>query len=237
MKAKIKKELTWIRKTQSTYNLIAQKFSETRKKKDEVLDFFFSQFSPRGRTLEIGCGPARSVTYLKKQRFFKNPKNSYLGIDYSAKLLFEAKKQRETKLYKKNIDFQKKNLLNLNYKNQFDSIFGLAVIHHLPKSFQLSVLKKIYQALKKNGIFAGYIWTPGEKITKKWQKIGEKSYFKFWEGNPKLPIFYYYFTKKDLRELLKKVGFKKIKLLKSASRQKSKFFKIKKNLFFFAYKN
>jgi len=232
MDNKINREQKWIKATKKTFDLIAKRFSETRKKKDEVLDYFFSIFNPCGHTLEIGCGDARSLDYLEKKGFFAKPENFYLGIDYSRKLLSKAKKRRQNKIFNKKIEFALKDILNLRFRNKFDSIFALAVIHHLPLSFQTIALQNIFQALKKNGRFAGYVWAPKKPFIKKWRKIGKREYFKFWQNNKDWPIFYYLFKKTELKNLLINLGFKKISIFKN----KTNFPRIKENIFFIAQK-
>jgi len=226
-----KKALYLVKTTQKTFNKIAKEFSTSRQKKDKFLENFFNFITPKGKILDAGCGNGRSLIYLKQKGFFNNPNNSYLGIDYSERLLSEARKLQK-KLKVEKIKFKKGNLLNLKANQKIDYIICLGVLHHFPHSLQLKVLRNFYKMLDKKGVLCGYVWNPIYKIIKKWEKIGEKSYFKFWKNKRNLPIFYYIFTLKELKYILKKAKFKIIKIKKDKTSDNP----VKQNLVFWAQK-
>ncbi|MCD6195157.1 class I SAM-dependent methyltransferase, partial [bacterium] len=212
MRQKIKEE-KWVKLNQKTYEKIAPLFKQTREKKDKVLDLFFTKFKPKGRLMEVGCGSCRTLEYLDKQNFFNN-KNFYLGIDFSKNFIQIAAKNFIAKKYPAKIKLKKIDLENLNFKKSFDWIIALAVLHHFPKNNLKQVLEKIKKSLKDEGQFAGYLWHPPLKIRKKWKKIGEKEYLKFWGNNKNLPLYYYFPSAKEIKCLFKKAGFKNIHIQK-----------------------
>lgn len=218
--------------TQKTYDSVAENFTKSRLKKDKIVELFFKHHKPKDKILDLGCGSGRALIYLNKQGFLKNPKNSYLGIDYSAELLKLAKKYSTsilTSMKAAQIKFKKQNLLNLNLKDKFDYILALASLHHLePKNHPL-VFERIYETLKNNGKFIGYVWSPDKTQISKWTKIGDQEYLKPWNDHSGPKMLIHLFKKDELKNLLKSAGFKNIKV-KIVGK------KIKKNLFFKATK-
>lgn len=210
MRENIKKEQK-IEITKKTYEQIAPLFAQTRKKKDRVLEIFFTRFKPKGKVLDVGCGSCRSLKYLIKNNFFTHPNNSYLGIDYSANLIktnccLSFAKKYPSKIKLKNIDARK-----ISCKNKFDYVMALAVLHHFPDKDLEKVLLKIYHSLKQGGLFAGYVWYPCESLRKKWKKINTNEYLKFWQKQKSLPLYYHLFDSQKLSQYLRNAGFKNIK--------------------------
>ena len=197
--------------TKQTYNQEAESFAKTRQKKDFVLDYFFKWQKPKGKILDLGCGSGRALKYLNKQRFFNNPKNSYLGIDYSKNLLNIAKSYAMlNNLAIKKIGFKYFDFKKINLQQKFDYILALASLHHIEPKNHLSVFKKIHAFLKPEGEIAGFVWTPPKKLIPNWEKINDQNYLKPWNGKNGAKIFIYLFKKSELGNLLKSAGFKKI---------------------------
>ncbi len=92
--------------------------------------------------LDVGCAKGEFLFFLSK--IYK--KNIQLeGVDYSKKLLKEAKKRK----YSSDIKFYKKNAYNLKLKKKFDFIIVSGVVCYFDKIEFF--LKNILKSLKSNG--------------------------------------------------------------------------------------
>lgn len=89
--------------------------------------------------LDLGCGSGRDTEYFLKRGY------KVLPTDYSDEMVRIATKQLGKKVIKE--DMRK-----MNYKNQFHGIWACASILHIKKDEIPEVLKRCYQALKKDGI-------------------------------------------------------------------------------------
>jgi len=80
----------------------------------------------------------------------------YIGIDSSEKLIKLAKKNFPEQKDK----FQVGDILNLSLDdNTFNTVFSIAVLHHIPgKELQIESLKEIKRVLKKDGILIITVW-------------------------------------------------------------------------------
>ena len=98
------------------------------------------KFNGNENVLDMGCGDGKIT--LKIAEKLKNGK--VLGIDSSTSMIREAKN-----IQTKNLDFDVLDINNLNFKNKFDIILSFATLHWIED--HLSMLKKVYAALKDNG--------------------------------------------------------------------------------------
>ena len=92
--------------------------------------------------LDVGCADGELLGYL--DNFFN--KSNFFGLDYSSKLISEAKKK---KIIKNNVNFKKVNFLNYNLNKKFDYIIMSGVISYFDNS--KIIIEKISKNLKKNG--------------------------------------------------------------------------------------
>lgn len=166
---------------------------------------FINQIKPNSQILDIGCGNARLYPKLKDLSI------NYLGIEPSKNLIkLNKKKYPEAK-------FEIGDGLKINFKNQFDYIFSLAVLHHIPsKRLQIKFLTNIYCSLKKNGKLILYVWNRWQPKYKKYM-LDRKPYNDMEETDIIVPWkqssnsrFVHCFTKEELKNLAEKVGFKNI---------------------------
>ncbi|HSV95105.1 MAG TPA: class I SAM-dependent methyltransferase [Spirochaetia bacterium] len=131
-----------IASVKNTYNKIGKEFSASRQYIWPDLKPFLKNVKPNSSVLDIGCGNGRLLLGL--------PQNiNYTGIDISQELLKEAQKAHpkqkfiETDIIKDQI---------WKHLPQYDYIFCVAVIHHLPtEKEQLFVLNQIKKHLKPKG--------------------------------------------------------------------------------------
>jgi ubiquinone/menaquinone biosynthesis C-methylase UbiE len=107
-----------------------------------TLNLISNFLSPNQKILDIGCATGNFLYKIQKI-------NKYIelyGVDSSNKMINIAK----TKF--KNINFYNLNAENINFpKNYFDIVTIIETLHHLKN--QKLILEKIYDILKKNGIF------------------------------------------------------------------------------------
>jgi SAM-dependent methyltransferase len=140
------------------------------------------------KILDIGCGNGKDTAYLMAKGA------TVVGIDYSAKMLQEAKRHVQNGV------FHLMDMRNLGFRNNtFDGVWANGCIYHVPKVELNQVLKEVIRVLKPLGIFS-FNAKAG---------IGEGL-----EGNPKSfgggPRFYAYYTISEIKERLEEAGFEVI---------------------------
>lgn len=200
----IKKELKQV------YNTIAEEFSSSRVFPWEELQLFIPYIKDNFKILDLGCGNGRLLKVLKESK----SSIEYTGIDFSNKLIEQAKKDFP------NYIFRVEDMNNLDFEeNSFDMIFMIASFHHLEtKKERLELLKKINKWLKPGGYLFMTNWN---LFQKKYFKFLFKNIFKkkawndffipwqtYSKSGEKLWRFYHSFTRKELEYLLKKTKFK-----------------------------
>lgn len=150
----------------------------------------------------MGCGNGRLL------QMFKGRKIDYIGVDFSEKMIQKAKE-------KYGDYFQVADIFNLPFSdNYFDSIWSIAVFHHIPsKELQMKALQEIKRVLKKNGKIIMTCWHLFKFPFRKNIIISSKEL--------KIQRYYRAFSKKELKKLFKKTGFK-IKELKYLKRNGKK---------------
>jgi SAM-dependent methyltransferase len=122
--------------------------------------------------LDLGCGPG-----IYAERFCKAG-YSVTGIDYSKRSIEYAKEQ--TLLNKSNIKYHYQNYLTIDYAEQFDVITLIYCDYAvLPITDRLTLLRRIYQALKPNGKFIFDVFMPlmRKKETSSWEFYEEGGFF------------------------------------------------------------
>lgn len=216
-----------IEKTKQDYEKTAESFSKSRQKLWPEFEELKKYIKDGERILDLGCGNGRLF------ELFKGRNIEYLGIDFSEKLIEKAQKRYGNY-------FKVVNLLELPFSDgYFDSIWSIAVFHHLPsKQLRLKALREIKRVLKKNGkivVTCWNLWQPDYlKLLLKFTLIkvfrGSKLDFKdiFVPKGVLIPgkrgktkFYYHVFTKKELKKLFQKAGFK-VEELKYLKRNKKK---------------
>jgi len=214
MDLKYAKEL--IEKTKSDFNLIAESFSESRSCLWPELEELKKYIIDGQRILDSGCGNGRLI------ELFKNRKVDYVGVDFSEKLIEMAKN-------KYGDYFKVADILILPFSDSyFDSIWSIAVIHHVPsKEMRLQALQELWRTLKKGGQIIMTCWNLYQpqylKLLLKFtlRKVFKKSRLDFkdilvpWKDSG-IERYYHVFTKRELEKLFVESGFKveELKFLK-----------------------
>lgn len=212
MKEKRSRELLEIVK--NNYEAIALEFDLTRNKVlwPTLIDYA-NKVGDGESVLDVGCGNGRLL------RAFDGKKVKYVGIDNSANLIEAAKKNIRNQQGDKK--FLIGDILELNKieVGDFDWVFCIAVIHHLPsEELQVAALKNLKAKIKASGQIVLSVWRPwgNKKLVKIllktiWLKItGQHKYgwndLVFgWKNNQSLR-YYHFFTKSELMKVIKKSG-------------------------------
>jgi 2-polyprenyl-3-methyl-5-hydroxy-6-metoxy-1,4-benzoquinol methylase len=218
MDQQTKKELLGIVK--NNYEAIASDFARDRNRLfwPELIKLI-ERLVPKEKTitvLDVGCGNGRLLKALPTGV-------KYLGLDNSAGLIKIASEQNPAP---ERASYQVANILELNKikENNFDFVFCVAVLHHLPSSeLRLEALKQLKSKLAPGGkliITNWNLWSERKYRRLIWRfcflRLFRQSHqMDFgdilfdWHGS-KTPSrrYYHAFTKKELARLCKKAGVK-----------------------------
>ena len=191
-----------IEKTKDYFDKNVEGFSGSRKEVWPEFEELKKYIKDGERVLDLGCGNGRLF------ELFKNKKVKYIGIDSSEKLIKKAKEKYGNY-------FQIAGIFSLPFSDDyFDSIWVIAVFHHIPsQELQLKALKEIGRVLKKNGKIIMTCWYLFRPFFRKDILISPKKL--------KVQRYYRAFTKKELKKLFEKTGFK-VKELRYLKRNKKK---------------
>ena len=140
----------------NVYNNIEGYWGSVEMLKDIVYPFDLNEIKDK-KICEIGSGSGRII---KKLNSFKPRK--ILAVVPSSAIEVAKFNNKDTSIEFLNIRGQ-----NLSFKEEFDYIFSLGVIHHIPE-YEI-VCKKIYNSLKFNGKFI--IWVYGYENNEIYLKI------------------------------------------------------------------
>ena len=165
---------------------------------------------------DFGCGNGRLLKLLDGKKIH------YLGVDISAELIEVASKSYNDP----NIRFEKitygQESLALS-DNFFNTIYTIAVFHHLPsKDYRQRIAEELFRSTKPGGIIVVDVWNLWQKkyfknIIRNWKNklMGNSQldwndcYISFMgEDGKKFQRFHHAFTKGELRKLFSNAGFK-----------------------------
>jgi len=208
--------------TETGYDLIAEKFSQTRNRFWRELEFIGKFIKDSDNVLDFGCGNGRLLD------LFKNKKIKYVGVDVSEKLIEKANANKSSfrnagaSFLKIENDFKK---LPFGEK-YFDAVYSIAVFHHIPGSKKrLETAQELYRLTKRNSFVVITVWNL-------WQPRYRKNILANWKnkilGKSKLDWndcqitftdnqgqifkrFHHAFTLRELKKLFSKAGFKIIR--------------------------
>ncbi len=204
---KVDEAIKIMEQSRQTYDKIATDFSRTRSSVWESKAF--GQYAQDGdKVLDLGCGNGRLL------ELFQDRPIDYVGCDNSELLLKIAQQK-----YPGN-KFVLTDGINLPFvDNEFDKIFCIAVLHHIPgDELRRKFLKEARRVLKKDGrliISSWYLWPTIKHaplflkyflkkifglslldwgdVFKPWGKMGRR--------------YLHHFTKTGLKKLLEETGF------------------------------
>ncbi|MDD4358362.1 MAG: class I SAM-dependent methyltransferase [Candidatus Pacebacteria bacterium] len=176
-------------KTQNDYNMIAERFSSARKIAWPEFDFLFDDVKGNEKVLDLGCGNGRFYEKLSN--------TNYVGLDNSSRLIKIAKEKYPQ------VNFIIGSALDIPFKNEnFDKIYAIALLHHIPQEYHSKFLEEVKRVLKREGILYLTVWNLSERKKKEDVKfISEKEILINWHGIKN--HYFYIFGLKDLERLFK----------------------------------
>jgi len=230
MEKKIKEKLLNI--VQKNYEEIADDFSRTRSRPmwPEVIKLA-NNIKDNSYILDFGCGNGRLLNAWKRTVNIKNKEFTlgyknirYFGIDSSKNLIKIAKEKHPKE------NFLVKNLTEINnwkIEKKFDYIFLIAVLQHIPEQKErIKILQNLKNLLNPNGkiIMSNWnLWASPKHKKKLYieaaKKIIGQNKMDFGDilfnwGNEKSLRYYHAFTKRALKKISLKSGYKIEKLYK-----------------------
>ncbi|MGA2666897.1 MAG: class I SAM-dependent methyltransferase [Patescibacteria group bacterium] len=173
---------------QNTYDKIADKYHERYSEYSEFFLKFSKEFMnllpKKARILDLGCGSGRD------SKFFSEKGYKVTGVDFSENMLAIAKKVAPK------AKFIKQDLRKIKFlENSFDGVRCSFVLLHLKRNEIPSLLHKIHQILKKNGVL--FIST----------KQGEGEIVEKESLDQSFEMFETFFQKDELEQLVIDAGF------------------------------
>lgn len=140
----------------------------------KALEQFIKLLPVHAKVLDIGSGGGRD------SRFLFGCGLNVQGIDFSEKMVEGAKKIQPA------IDYQVMDFEHLDFSAaEFDGIWADASLHHIPKAKLPDVLVKIYEILKKEGLFFIKVKHGQSDSIRENEKFGKvlKRYFAYYESD------------------------------------------------------
>jgi|TARA_Y100000296_G_C5057370_1_gene197979 ubiquinone/menaquinone biosynthesis C-methylase UbiE len=183
---------------QKVWNKIALEWNKFRiKPLKEVQEFLKNK---KGNILDLGCGTGRNFIKINGLIY---------GIDFSSEMIKFAKINAEKKDIK--VETSISSLENLPFENNFfNSTIFIATLHCIEtKEKRKKTLKELFRVLKPNSECLITVWSKKHPKLMKHPKDATVS----WKTKTEeLHRYYYLYDKKELEELLKKVGFEIISI-------------------------
>ncbi|MBI5732330.1 MAG: class I SAM-dependent methyltransferase [Candidatus Magasanikbacteria bacterium] len=204
-------------RTVRDYDAISQEWGATRQFPRLYQTKAISGIKKGSKILDIGCGNGVLYDFLSRKSI------KYVGLDSSGKLLSIAEKR--IKKIGGSYKLVLGNITSLPFKDKkFDWVLALAVLHHIPSSaLQKKAVEEMHRVLKPQGRAVVSVWNlytdyadDKFKIREQLKKLpagwSEKDLLVPWKATPNKIIqrYLYRFDKKELADLFKGVGFKKI---------------------------
>jgi alkylated DNA repair protein alkB homolog 8 len=143
------------REIEAGYDLIADKFSETRSHFWKDLDWIGDEVKKDDRVLDFGCGNGRLLEILKDKKI------DYWGVDVSEKLLAKAR-EKYPNIREKFLKTSAQERLTFP-PDYFNVIFAIAVFHHFPPDMQCEKAQELYHSLGADGKLIISVWNLTDK--------------------------------------------------------------------------
>ncbi|MEI8361560.1 MAG: class I SAM-dependent methyltransferase [bacterium] len=202
---------TYLRKiVAKNYQDIATRFDVTRHgMRWPELDNITAKVLPCESVLDVGCGNARLVNSLRHGYL------SYVGVEQSGNLAKLARANINTANSKIIVG----DILELDkfVKEEFDWVFCVAVLHHIPgRNLQVKALKQLADRLNVNGQIVISVWCMWqwpklrrEIIKQALKKLVGLNRMDFgdivfdWNDGVASPRYYHFFTERGLHKIIR----------------------------------
>lgn len=225
------------REVRSTFDFISYDYDKLRSRIWEDLTEFTTEslFTPNpskdNLILDLACGNARHAIYFSEKHQLRS-----IAIDFSAQLLTLAKDRVTLSKMGRMVALINGDASNIPLRNHtINDVLYIAAIHHLPTaSERLKSMQEISRILTVRGRAVVTVW-------RKWQRrfasyfikrhlrhplggrsngwIGDKYIpWKSGHGATSVSRFYHLFSKRELKRLLTKAGFKIVRISKSSKK-------------------
>lgn len=159
--------------TLATYNAKVQTYIDTSPqhvdgKLQEWIDSNLDALNKNAKILEIGSGTGKDAKYFISRGYTIQLTDASLGfIDY---------------LQREGFDARLLNVLEDDLGSEYDMIFADAVFLHFTESELITVLKKVFEALRPGGRLA-FTLKEGSGEESTMRKMGAPRYFHYWQEN------------------------------------------------------
>ena len=206
------------------YEEIAEDFCRSRQKKLwPGLEKLASEVGDGAKVLDVGCGNGRLL------KIWLDKKIKYLGVDPSKRLIELAEKQYQIvkSSSRANFKFQLGDISQLNKipEINFDYVFCVAVLHHLPgANLRQQALKQLKNKVSDQGKIIITVWNLWRRRKERnllvryalLKLIGKNKmdwgdilfYWRNKTGRPVSQRYYHAFRRRELKRLIKKAGLK-----------------------------
>lgn len=180
--------IQWYEKNASNY---AQAIGDLAN--PELIEEFSDNVNSGGRVLDAGCAAGRDSNLLSKKGF------QVTGVDLSKNLLKIARQKYP------DIEFIHANFLNLPFRDEtFDGVWANASLLHLESTEDVErAISEFYRVLSNMGVL---------HVSVK-QQLTDDKYSVVSDSLSNHDRFFQWFTKQEISDLLKKNGFKMIKIV------------------------
>jgi ubiquinone/menaquinone biosynthesis C-methylase UbiE len=205
-----------LRETEVGYDLISQKFSQTRKHFWRGLESISDYTHENDNVLDFGCGNGRLLELPEQKKI------QYWGADVSAKLIeFAQDKHRGGNKHFLKIDPSQTSLAFED--GFFNTIYSIAVFHHFPsQKYREEVAGELFRTTKDGGhiiVTVWYLWQRKylKKILQNWRRKLKGESILDWNDceilftdnqGKKFQRFHHAFTRWELKSLFESAGFK-----------------------------
>ncbi|MFH1106575.1 MAG: class I SAM-dependent methyltransferase [Candidatus Micrarchaeota archaeon] len=183
------------------YDAIAEDWNRHRSRPISALALFIGEVRKGDVVLDAGCGNARNLVEIARRC------RRAVGVDSSENMLsYAAKRLGEAGLGKK-VVLEQADLLVLPFGGgEFDKVFCLAVLHHLPRKEQLKAMRSLSRVLKPGGRLYISVWNRDQK---KFDGRGKEvnGPWRTADGT-RVARYYYLFSDKELMLLARRSGLK-----------------------------